>query len=211
MPTPQQIVRGLEELANGWRLLAVFWHVYFAVLLLSLFLGARPDRRLTGVLLSLPLVSVSVLAWASANPFNGTLFALSGIASIAIAMRLPGKRVGLGPRWTLVAGGLLTTFGWVYPHFLETSSLPTYLYAAPTGVVPCPTLSIVIGVSLLLNALGSRLWCIVFGLTGIFYGIFGAARLGVAIDVFLLAGAFAMIVLARSGMVARPNERVEKD
>jgi hypothetical protein len=209
MPTPQQILRGLEELANGWRPLAVFWHAYFGALLMSLCLGARPDRRLAGVLLSLPLLSVSALAWMSANPFNGTLFALTGIASIAMAVKLPEGRVGLGPRWALIAGCLLSAFGWVYPHFLETSPFLTYLYAAPTGLVPCPTLSIVIGVSLILNALGSRLWCFVLGLTGVFYGIFGAVRLGVAIDVFLLAGALSMVFLARTVRATRP--RVKKD
>jgi hypothetical protein len=192
MPTPEQILRGLGQITNGWRALAVFWHAYFGVLLLLLALGARPDRRLVGGLLALPLLSVSVLAWAGSNPFNGTFFAVSGLASIAISRKLPSDRARMGPPWAVVAGALLFAFGWLYPHFLETSSFLPYLYAAPTGLIPCPTLSIVIGVSLVLGGLGSRSWCLVLGVTGFFYGVFGAVRLGVAIDVILLVGVLAM-------------------
>ncbi len=211
MPTPQQILHGLEELANGWRPLAVFWHAYFGALLLSLCLGARPDRRLAGVLLASPLLSVSALAWASANPFNGGFFALSGIASLVIAMRLPGKRARPGPSLGARRGrpSLRVRMG-VPPLSSKPLRFSRTCTRRPQGVVPCPTLSIVIGVSLILNALGSRLWCLVIGLTGIFYAIFGAARLGVSIDVFMLAGAFVDVFLARTVTAARPNGRVDE-
>ena len=86
-------------------------------------------------------------------------------------------------------------FGWVYPHFLDTSTSLTYLYAAPTGLIPCPTLSIVIGVGLIVGGLGSRAWSIFLGALGDFYSIFGAVRLGVVLDWVLLFGSL-MIVLS---------------
>ena len=195
MPTPEQILAGLHQIANQWQLLAVFWHLYFAVLLISFALGWRPSKRVVGILLGLPFLSVSVLAWMAANPFNGAVFAIVGLALLLIAVRLPDEPVRLAPMWAIGAGTLMFLFGWLYPHFLDTWSFVPYLYAAPMGLIPCPTLSIVIGVSLMVNALDSRAWSLVLGATGIFYGLFGALRLGVTIDLVLLVGALLVIVL----------------
>jgi hypothetical protein len=145
------------------------------------------------VLLGLPLLSVSALAWIHRNPFNGTFFAVSGIALIALSTRLSHDRVWVAPWWAATAGALLFAFGWIYPHFLNTSSFLPYLYSAPTGLIPCPTLSTVIGIGLILGGLGSRAWSLVLGLTGIFYGIFGGARLGVWIDWILVLGALTIV------------------
>jgi hypothetical protein len=206
MPTPDEILSGLSEIANTWRVLAIFWHVYFGVLALLLLQGARPSRRVVGVLLGLPLLSVSVLAWINGNPFNGTFFAVSGIALIAISTRLSHDRVRVAPLWAATLGALLFAFGWVYPHFLNTLSFLPYLYSAPTGLIPCPTLSIVIGLALILGGLGARTWSLVLGVTGIFYGIFGSAWLGVLIDWVLLLGALTIVffvLVERRG--AKPN------
>jgi hypothetical protein len=195
MPTSEQILGGLREIANQWQLLALLWHGYFAVLAVGLLLGVHPSKRLAGILLGLPLFSVSVLAWTAANPFNGSLFALAGIALVAIATRLPDERVLIAPFWRVSAGVFMFLFGWVYPHFLDTSSFVPYLYAAPTGLVPCPTLSIVIGLSLMIGGLNSRAWSLGLGAMGIFYGIFGVLRLGVTIDVILLLGALLSVLV----------------
>ena len=193
MPTPEQIVDGLRDIANRWVPLAILWHGYFGLGLLALGLGNRPGRKGAGVFLGIPLLSVSALAWASGNPFNGTLLAMAGIVLLAIAVGLEGA-VKIAPAWSVVAGGVLFTFGWVYPHFLDTSSLLPYSYAAPTGLIPCPTLSIVTGLSLIIGGLGSRAWCWAVGAMGIFYGFFGAARLGVMIDWVLFAGAIVLVL-----------------
>lgn len=210
MPTPDEILSGLSEIANNWRVLGIFWHVYFGVLALLLLQGARPPRRVTGVLLGLPLLSVSVLAWITGNPFNGTFFAVSGIALVALSTRLPHDRVRVASWWPVTVGVLLFAFGWVYPHFLNTSSFLPYLYSAPTGLIPCPTLSIVIGLALILGGIGSRPWSLVLGVTGIFYGLFGSVRLGVLIDRILLLGALAIVLFVlveRRGAKANAFQR----
>jgi hypothetical protein len=198
MPTPEQILAGLADISNQWRLLAGFWHAYFGVLVVALLVGARLGKRGLGILLALPLLSVSALAWAHGNPFNGSLFALLGMGLMAIAVTLPRGDIGVGPPWAVVVGSSLFLFGWVYPHFLDTPSWLPYLYATPTGLIPCPTLSIVIGLSLALSGLDSRAWSWVLAAAGTFYGVFGAARLGVTIDWILLLGALmtATVVIA---------------
>jgi hypothetical protein len=203
MPSSQQILSGLSTIANHWQMLAIAWHIYFALLAGGLAFGIRPSKRIVAILLTLPLVSVSVLAWLSANPFNGIVFALASIALLYIAVRLPQEKVNrVTSPWLVSAGALLFVFGWVYPHFLETTSLVPYLYAAPAGLIPCPTLSIVTGLSLMVGGLESRAWSLTLGGIALFYGLFGALRLGVTIDLILLLGALLtllMVLLPKTG------------
>lgn len=169
----------------------------FGVIALGLLLGVRPSLRVAGVLLALPLLSVSLLAWMAANPFNGTLFALTAVDSLSWpcgcptnASRLPPP--GLSPP----ASSCLHSAGSI-PTFLDSASFVTYLYAAPTGLVPCPTLSIVIGLSPIVAGLDARAWSLLLGaVMGILYGLFGALRLGVTIDYILLLGALLLVATA---------------
>jgi hypothetical protein len=194
MPTSEAILNGLSVIANQWRLLAVVWHLYFAVLAGGLLWGVRPSRRTSALLLALPLVSVSILAWLAANPFNGALTGLFAIALLVIAFRMSPEEVEIAPTWLAGIGVVLAAFGWLYPHFLQTDSFVPYLYAAPTGLVPCPTLSIITGFSLILGGMQSRPWSMTLGVAGLFYGLFGALRLGVTIDLLLLVGAILSIM-----------------
>jgi len=204
-PSPERILLGLAEIANDWRWLAALWHGCFAALVLTLVIGLRPSRRMIGILLVLPLVSVSILAWTHANPFNGASFALAAVALLVTAGRFSREAVEIAPARVAVPGALLIGFGWVYPHFLQNASPLDYLYAAPTGLIPCPTLSIVIGFTLVLGGLGSRSWCLVLAIMGLFYGIFGAVRLGVGIDWILALGALGMTYVAACGFRRRHN------
>lgn len=193
MPTPAEILQSLAHITERWRTLAIVWHVYYGVLVAGLLAGVRPSKPLAGVLLAIPLFSVSILAWLAANPFNGAVFALLGLALVVLAFTLRREPIAIGPVWAVVAGAVMIAFGWVYPHFVNTSSITEYLYAAPTGLIPCPTLSITIGLVLVLGGLDARAWPLVLAAVGIFYGVFGALRLGVTIDLVLLAGAVALI------------------
>lgn len=199
MPTSEQILAGLKIIVNIWWPLAVFWHVYFAAVVIALIFGVRPSKRLSGILLSLPILSVSFVAWMSLNPFNGILYALIGILLIYFSIKLPQEKVSVAPMWILIPGIIMFIFGWMYPHFLETSSWLEYLYKAPTGLIPCPTLSIVIGVLLILNGLESRAISLLTGIVGLYYGITGVIQLGVLIDLILLIGAIIIVIISIAG------------
>jgi len=204
MPTPEEILAGLTQISNDWILLAIGWHVYFGALLAILIANERLSRRLVGALLAIPLLSVSALAWTAGNPFNGTVFGLVSLILLAISLRMPADPIRWSGSWPLIAGATLFVFGWVYPHFLEEGSGWVYLYAAPTGLVPCPTLSAIIGLSLMLNGLDSRVWALVVGTVGLAYGVIGALRPGVLIDGALLIGALALIA---TGLLLGPSTR----
>jgi len=215
MPTTEQILEGLTSTADAWRVAAVLWHAYFGALVIAWIAGARPSRRTAGILLALPILSVSAIAWISRNPFNGSVFALIGIPLIAVSAGFPGERSRVAPPWAAIPGILLFIFGWAYPHFLGSSSPWSALYAAPTGIIPCPTLSIVIGLALVLDGLGSRALMLFLGIPGMFYGVTGVAQLGVAIDWALLLGSGLILVRAlvsksrRGARCGKDEQRVE--
>ncbi len=196
MPTTEQILAGLRTIANDWQALAIFWHVYFAALSIGLIAGARPSKRCFGVLLCLPLLSVSLVAWLSGNPFNGLVFALLGLALIFVSLRFREEKIQTAGLWPMISGIAMVVFGWIYPHFLDTPSPMSYLYAAPTGIIPCATLSIVVGFALVLGNFSSRAFATILVIPGLFYSLTGVFQLGVKIDWFLLVGTILLLSFA---------------
>lgn len=175
-------------------MLAVLWHLYFGVLAV-LFISSPPSKQRIGILLAIPLLSVSLLAWISSNPFNGTIFALFAVALVTVSMltsAIPAHKSSLTLR---ILGGSLFLFGWIYPHFLRAPSILSYLHSSPTGLIPCPSLSMIIGLALIFNGL-SFSYSLILGLAGVFYGIFGAFRLRVRIDLVLLIGSLILLSIS---------------
>jgi hypothetical protein len=199
MPTASQIVAGLTAVANEQLGAALAWHVVLGGAIASILMGWRPSRRTAFILLSGLPASVSGFAFHYGNPFNGIAFALltgvlllSGTGPDAMLVR------SKAPAAQVVGSGLIA-FGWAYPHFLESRPVFMYAAAAPTGLIPCPTLAVLTGVTVLLQSGLSRSWSIVLGVFGLFYGAFGALRLGVWLDVGLLAGALYLLLTVREG------------
>jgi hypothetical protein len=197
MPSPAQILETLSMIANDQKTLALVWHIILAATILMVVLGWRPARKFGAAALAAPLLSVSVQAWIYGNPFNGVVFLIFAAALAAMGMRLPAKPVEPPQAWARIIGLLMIAFGWIYPHFLAGGPWWRYLYQAPVGLIPCPTLSAVIGLALLARGFSARGWSIVLGVLGLFYSLFGALRLGVTIDLALLAGSLALLWLAR--------------
>ena len=192
MPSPPEILDGLTAISNQWRGVAAGWHVLAGVLVLSLVSGWRPTERLLAVLITLPVVSVSVLAWSAGNAFNGVMFAGLALMLFRCVPRLRPQRVRLDSAWPVLAGATMVALGWTYPHFLMTESWTAYLYAAPLGVVPCATLSAAIGIAWMVAPLRSGTWAATLASGGLLYGLLGVFYLNVMIDIVLLAGALAL-------------------
>ena len=112
----------------------------------------------------------------------------------ATARRVPDHTTRIGSRAAVATGVSLAAFGWAYPHFLATSHWTTYLVAAPLGLLPCPTLAGVIGVTIAWRGLDSTPWRVTLGLVGLAYGMIGIFGLGVTLDVGLAAGASVLLL-----------------
>jgi hypothetical protein len=198
LPSPQSILNHLGVVANEAAVLAIAWHIVGAAAVAALLLGWRPSARGAQLLLAVPITSAAAVAFAFGNPFNGTLLAALALTLIGLASRSRSVELIRGSLFVSSTGALLIAFGLFYPHFLETRSLVTYLYAAPTGLIPCPTLSVVIGFALLAGAPGTRAWSLTLAAFGLFYGLFGVVRLQVLIDGLLLFGAAVLAVVTSS-------------
>lgn len=196
MPEPSEILEGLATIVKNFGYIAILWHIIFAVVIVLLIAGWRPSRRFAATALPVSLLSVSIFAWIHNNFFNGIVFLLFAALLAIIGLRLPKERVDSAPFWCVGIGILMVIFGWIYPHFLESGSWLKYLYAAPTGLIPCPTLSITIGFALLANGVSSRVWSLLLAVIGLFYGLFGAFRLDVHIDIGLFIGAAILFILS---------------
>lgn len=193
MPSSALILEGLRRTAHDAVVIAGAWHLVLFGLLVALFLGWRPTRRTGSMLLGLPLASVAVTALVFSSPFNAVMFAIVAALLVVLGARLPRERVqGISTSVRLAAACLLA-FGWVYPHFFWESGLLPFLYAAPIGLVPCPTLAVVLGLALAAGGFGTRAWSAVLASFGLFYGLFGVFRLGVVIDLGLVIGALALL------------------
>jgi hypothetical protein len=210
MPEPAKVLEGLSFLTNQYAANAVAWHFVLLAIFISLGVGWRPSRRAGGLLLPFLLLSVAVLAFLGGNPFNGTVFALLTLALAAIGSRLPVEKIPKSPGWSVIAGAVMGLFGCFYPHFVAGTSWTRYLYRAPVGLIPCPTLSLAVGVALIAAGFGSRAYAVVLAAAGIFYGLFGVVRLGVRIDAVLAAGAILLLVKTlTSRPAAAPAPEIE--
>ena len=211
MPSSDAILTGLTQIANEWRSVAIAWHVTFAVTLLAILAGWRPTNRVAGYFLTMPLATVSAAAWTSHNPFNAAAFVALLVWLLGAMTRVHKAPIYVASPVLSVPGALLVVFGWGYPHFLETDRWTTYAYAAPLGLLPCPTLSAVIGVTLMLGLLGSRSSALGLAAAGLVYGALGVFALGVTLDYILLAGALVILGAAAwttsPSSVGRPNAR----
>jgi hypothetical protein len=199
MPSSTAILAGLTTIANEWWTVAVFWHAYVALLLVAIAARLDCSVRLLGGLLVLPLLSVSALAWASGNPFNGVIFAGLSYTLASIVYRSPPRTIRIASGPPLLLGVVFVAFGWIYPHFVETSHWSGYLIAAPLGLLPCPTLSAIIGLTLIVSGLESVAWSVTLAGAAVLYSAIGVIRLAVVTDIVMFAGAATLtaVVLLR--------------
>jgi len=193
VPTSSEILASLAGAASGAMIVAIAWHVVVGGIAIALLFGFDPSRRSAALALSLPLGSVSAVAWYFGNPFNGAVLAVAAVTLAALAVARPPAPKAPAEMWAELLGAFLVVLGWVYPHFLGPGAAWIYLYAAPLGVLPCPTLALVSGAALWRGGLVGGAWRIALATVSAFYALVGVLRLGVALDAFLLLGSIGLL------------------
>lgn len=212
MPPPDDILAGLSEIAQrgfGW---ALFVHLLLGALGARWLLGRRLAASGVSLVLGLLLGSVCSLAFWFGMVFNGVVFFLLAGVLIASDFGHVPARSGVLPDWLArVVGGLLASFGWVYPHFLPDRAPLTYLVAAPLGLLPCPTLAFAAGIALVFPRSVSRPAACSLAGAALFYGLFGALRLGVRLDLLLVVGGMALVLHVFGGKRAAVRASAQPD
>ncbi|HPT30222.1 MAG TPA: hypothetical protein PLW67_00220 [Prolixibacteraceae bacterium] len=186
MPTQEEILSGLQQIADQRSLIAIFWHIVFYLYLFFIILGRKITRQEMSLFVSVPLLSVSVLAWNTANPFNGTVFVLLFVLALYFGLKNQREKVQYSGIFFRLTGAVLMLFGLMYPHF--TGINLSLFIQSPLGLIPCPTLSLIIGFALFFRGFGSKPLVVLYTVAGLFYGFFGVFRLGVMVDAVLVAG-----------------------
>ena len=186
MPTQEEILSGLQQIADERSMIAIFWHIVFYLYLFFIILGRKITRQEMSLFVSVPLLSVSVLAWNTANPFNGTVFVLLFVLALYFGLKNQREKVQYSGIFFRLTGAVLMLFGLMYPHF--TGINLSLFIQSPLGLIPCPTLSLIIGFALFFRGFGSKPLVVLYTVAGLFYGFFGVLRLGVMVDAVLVAG-----------------------
>ncbi len=196
MPDTATLLQTFHTIANDAFALAVAWHAFIALGVFAAVHGYVTQHR-AAEMLGVLLASVSGIAFAFGNLFNGVVFALLALLAALITRGIPHTIVHAGTPAAVVLGGAMMLFGWAYPEFVDKPL--GWLYGSPLGLLPCPTLAFLIGATLFFGGFDSRAWSLLLGGAGLFYGLFGAIRFGVRIDVLLAAGALAALLYAIPG------------
>jgi hypothetical protein len=198
MPSPEEILQGLRYAANHYKYFAVFWHLYAVSAAILFMTGSRPLAGIAGFALSLPLLSVSFFALISENPFNSTVFLILGILLLISVAKSRRDKTRIHFNFNFAVGVVLVIAGFVYPHFLKAESFFLYLIASPGGILPCPTLMMVSGFTLILTGFAGKMWMYTLSAACLFYGITGVFYLGMYIDSILFAAAVVLLLNALS-------------
>lgn len=196
MPTTSELLSLAERIANDTLWLAVLWHAVLLGALLAFLTGWRPRRAIAMRLLALPVASVALVNFVAQSPFNGLVFATLAVVMIVLATRMTDDEIERAPDWQITAGHAFLAFGAFYPHFLDGSPL-WYAVGAPFGLLPCPTLAVLAGFTLIASGF-SRAWTLTLTFLTVFYGVLGVVQLGVTIDVVLVLMGFALAGVSTS-------------
>jgi hypothetical protein len=193
MSTPETIIASLNLMANHGRGVAAIWHISVLMALIGIVSGWRPSRRIVALALSMPLFSVGAVGWHHLNVVFGSVFTVLPIVLALVARQVRPEGPGRPPRWALGLGIATAIYGLVYPNYLDGAFL-WYLYAAPMGVLPCPTLAFAIGVALVIDDIGSRAWPLLLAVTGLAFAILALVTLRAWLDLGLILGAAGLLV-----------------
>ena len=194
MPKTLDILNTLWSIVTNYSAFASMGHAAIYLLLAFVITVWHPSNKILILLLNLPILSVAIFAWLSGNPFNGTFFSILTILAFIFGLRASANPISFSNLPFLIAGIIMVVFGLVYPHFINADSFIKYLYASPVGLIPCPTLSLIIRFALIFNGFGSQSITISLTAFGLFYGIFGVLKLAVHIDLFLLFGTLTLLI-----------------
>jgi hypothetical protein len=184
MPTANEILLSLKFLANKYDELSIAWHVIIVFVLATAHYNKRLKTRLYLGICGLLFLSVSALAATINNFFNLIAFLGLAFAFLRESVFTNSYRYSTQQAASRSLAYFLVLAGLIYPHFLG-SNIFRYFIAAPVGIIPCPTLLVISGMTLLFGMPNKKLNYLLIT-ANLFYGIIGVFFLGVTLDVILL-------------------------
>ncbi|HYE82076.1 MAG TPA: hypothetical protein VEG39_07910 [Clostridia bacterium] len=180
------ILNFLPMVANKYLLLNAIMHILIYGVLAMVFLSGSKWKRIAfDSMIVLLLVSVAAISILNGNPFNFLTFTILSVFAVIELFKAENDiKFDVFSLNTLACIAIILVGLW-YPHFANTHPV-LMLLLAPTGIIPCPTLMVVLGLLNLVYPKINRGLYTVTSLMGVFYGATGIFMLKVTLDVPLL-------------------------
>lgn len=204
----EKILTYLTFVPNQTLWLNALNHLLVLSALLILIFGkkAKTKRLLVDGVICLLFTSIVAVAVAYGNPFHvitmGLLAVFAGIELWQGKNEFTLYKINMR---SIIA--LLSIFiGFWYPEFVEANFL-AQLLLSPVGIVPCPTLLVVLGLLTLAYPRVNKTQYIITALMGAFYGITGVFQLKVMLDLpIIVIVAYAFWLLLKDRLVRANQE-----
>lgn len=160
--------------------------VIFAIACVYLLKNIKVKKYIFHGTILILFLSVTINAVVYGNPFHAITFGILTVIAVFQLVRgknpidMPEKGMKMIIAITFIIIGL-----W-YPEFMNVNMIK-YLMVSPTGIVPCPTLITTLGMLNLYYPKVNKLQFIVTVCFGVIYGFIGTIKLGVYLDLSLIA------------------------
>lgn len=184
---PESVINYLAMVSNQNIYLNLVMHVITFLSIPSIFLlkNIRVQKAVFNGLVVILTLTVTVNALINGNPFHLVTFAILLIIAL-IELVMGRNQVVISPSsnvTTFVAFIFLFIGVW-YPEFVHTSSL-AMLFVSPMGIVPCPTLIVILSLFTLNSSGISKLQYIATIIMGAVYAVIGVFIFKVYLDAAL--------------------------
>jgi hypothetical protein len=200
MPAPHQILEQLTRLATEGRMLGLIWHLALLVGLALVVAKKWESRASLAVAAVFPMFTASLVAFAVGNWVNGLVLDLGALTMVVISRKFTGTPIEIGRPIPFTVGVATMLYAVFYTHFTSIHSW-TDVWMTPIGVLPCPTMALVIGLGLMAGGFRSRAWSLTAAVLGLGYSLFGVFVLKVQWDLGLFA---ASVVMGLQGLLLTP-------
>lgn len=100
----EDIINGLQSIVNDYSTVAILWHAVFYIMIAALIVKWEPSNKIFGLLISLPLLSVAILAWITGNPFNGTMFSTATILIFIFGLKADSQPINYSQLTFMISG-----------------------------------------------------------------------------------------------------------
>lgn len=203
-----QILYYLHNVANQNLWLNALIHLIVLAALVFIFLGKNAKTKsllVDGAVVILTL-SVTITGLKYGNPVHALTFAV--ITVFALFELVQGKNDFTIRKtdFQTVLALLFLFIGFWYPEFVKTSFVRSLLFS-PAGIIPCPTLLIILGLLTLAYPNVNKVQYIITLIMGVFYGFVGVFQLKVYLDIALIV----MVICAIFRYFKTPIQRQRTD
>lgn len=206
--SPERILNYLTMVSNQnlWLNALIHLMVLAAVLVLIFGKNTKIKQWVVDGVICLLFISVATVSFVYGNPF---IFLIMAVLTIFALIELrQGKNEFTTPKFNLHTLIAFTSIiiGFWYPHFVKANPI-ALLLVSPAGIIPCPTLLIVLGLLTLAYPKVNKTQYIITVLIGTFHGNTGVFQLKVFLDMaIIIVVGYAFFCLIKT-WAQRPNQK----